>query len=813
MPSGRQILRGMPFWLGPEGIEQKSWLILSTRNTKGAIPGIEIKVQKGASFVCLAQFCDWDPLEEENYWTPRQPPPDLDDLQDIGRLLAEAVMLLEDGSEHRFPIRRRFEVDPPTFLGDHSCSMALPHQRDYSTDPPVIPAIWVTTLPNPKPDQILRAIRLEARGSDLLVICGLTLFHGHEDPLRYQRLSLYRITLPEGTEQAERWQVSVDLGVISRTFFQAPFQAEDWLKTTWGKSAKGGAAQVVGSPYLYVEVTATPDATLTLTDTQTGKQYAFNLSPELLREETALRQIPHLEILEKDKVWLQGRVVDDATGNPTPVRLAFRTKDGRYIPPYGYSSWTDTPPSREFGDLQSWWNRQAERPQFGNLKLGEDYFAYVDGSFQVELPVGEVYLEMTKGFEYEVVRQKLSITPDQSALSLRMPHFVDLRSQGWVTADTHVHMISPSSAVLEGQAEGLNLINLLAQQLGNQFSNVANLAQGSLHSRDGDTLVWMGTENRQHFFGHVGLLGGHGAPVFPMSAAGLGESFLGDPLWSTLSEWADACHARGGIAVAAHFPFPGAEWAASVVLGRIDALEVWPNTEHFNTLSYLEWYRYLNCGYRIPVVAGTDKLGNETAVGAQRTYAFLGQTAFNFSNWAHAVSRGNTFVSTGPLLQFHVDGHVPGEQILLGAGGGSVQVRAEARSYVPFHRLEVVLNGRVIASKQEQGGTRDMTLNEKIKVEGPGWLAARCAASASMATNHGRVISAHTSPVYLNVFGKELFSPRLAAYLITQIDYGESWVRKLAIQRDPESYARALKVFVDAREHLHRRLHQHSLER
>ena len=236
--------------------------------------------------------------------------------------------------------------------------------------------------------------------------------------------------------------------------------------------------------------------------------------------------------------------------------------------------------------------------EFGNLKLGEDYFAYVDGSFQVELPVGEIYLEMTKGFEYEAVRQQLSIAPNQTSLDLRIPRFVDLRSQGWVTADTHVHMISPSSAVLEGQAEGLNLINLLAQQLGTQFSNVANLAQESLHSRDGDTLVWMGTENRQHFFGHVGLLGGRGAPVFPMSAAGLGKSSLGDPLWSTLSEWADACHARGGIAVAAHFPYPGAEWAASVVLGRIDALEVWPNAEHFNTLSYLEWYRCSNCGYR-----------------------------------------------------------------------------------------------------------------------------------------------------------------------------------------------------------------------
>ena len=212
------------------------------------------------------------------------------------------------------------------------------------------------------------------------------------------------------------------------------------------------------------------------------------------------------------------------------------------------------------------------------------------------------------------------------------------------------------------------------------------------------------------------------------------------------------------------------------------------------------------------MVAGTDKLGNETAVGAQRTYAFLGPTEFNFDGWASAVRRGNTFVSTGPLLQFQVDGHMPGEQINLGAGGGSVQIRAQARSYLPFNRLEVVLNGRVIASKQEQSGTRDMTLNEKVLVKGPGWLAARCAASSSMATNHGRVISAHTSPVYLNVAGEELFSPKLAAYLITQIDYGESWVRKLAIQRDPESYARALKVFADARRQLHQRLHEHGVQ-
>ena len=35
-----------------------------------------------------------------------------------------------------------------------------------------------------------------------------------------------------------------------------------------------------------------------------------------------------------------------------------------------------------------------------------------------------------------------------------------------MTADTHVHFLSPSTAVLEAQAEGLNLVNLLAAQWG-----------------------------------------------------------------------------------------------------------------------------------------------------------------------------------------------------------------------------------------------------------------------------------------------------------------------------------------------------------
>ena len=45
-----------------------------------------------------------------------------------------------------------------------------------------------------------------------------------------------------------------------------------------------------------------------------------------------------------------------------------------------------------------------------------------------------------------------------------------------MTADTHTHFLSPTTALLEAQAEGLNLINLLAAQWGALYTNVGDLS-------------------------------------------------------------------------------------------------------------------------------------------------------------------------------------------------------------------------------------------------------------------------------------------------------------------------------------------------
>jgi hypothetical protein len=818
-PTGRQNFRGIPFRLGPDDVSKKCWVTLSARTNSWTTTSIEVPLDREANFVCIASFCDWDTRED---------PKSGEDLAErVGQQLAEAVLVYDDGSEAKFPLRRRFEVNAPSLNWGHLPFNSLSHRQDAPrrlTDPlrsgmdwgwlqkaqedntygqDVLPGamfvgsvgtLWISALANPKPLQKIRTLRLRSTADDLFFLCGVTLFHGRDNPLRLERLSVYRITLPEAvTETMDRWKLDIDLGVVARTYVLAGFDHEAWLQSPAAGLGEH-APDPKGSPYLYVELAATPDATLVLTDTRTGKRYEFAVRETGDGHEVkATVGVASVQIVERERVKLRGLVVDAAAHRPTPVRLAFRSKEGRYIPPYGHR--------QEIND--AWFEDYG-----ADIKLMDSSFAYVGGEFEIELPVGEVLVEITKGFEYTPVRKKLQIEAGQQELKLELSRFTDLRSKGWITADTHVHFLSPTTAILEGEAEGVNLINLLAAQWGDLFTNVADLHYGSLRSRSGDTLVQVSTENRQHVLGHLSSLG---VPVSPMSVGGPEESYLGDPLWNTMSGWADASHDRGGLVVAPHFPNPNGELAAEIALGKIDAVEIFQMSPAFNTLQIFDWYRYLNCGYRLPTVGGTDKMGAYMPVGANRTYAYLGDQEFNFANWAKSVRAGNTFSTTGPLLLFEVDGHKPGSEIVIGSGGAIVEVHAEARSFVPFHRVEIISNGKVVASREDKAGTRDLTLKEPIRLDGPGWLAARCSSRYGPTTSWYFAVAAHTSPVYVLVAGKELFSPETAAYMLTLIDGAQTWIENLAIRPDLERFEKIRKTFSDARERLHRKMHEHGI--
>jgi hypothetical protein len=254
---------------------------------------------------------------------------------------------------------------------------------------------------------------------------------------------------------------------------------------------------------------------------------------------------------------------------------------------------------------------------------------YIPGETLVDLPIGKVYLEISKGFEIAPVRQIKKITPVTEEIIIELERVLPWRERGWVSADTHVHFLSPHSALLEGSGEGVNIVNLLASQWGELMTNVGDFdGRTTLGSKemggDGEYLVRVGTENRQHILGHISLLGYEGNIITPMTTGGPDEAALGDPVETLLTEWAMQCKAQNGVVILPHFPDPRAEFAAAIVSGNVDGVEMTAWSELYRGIdpySLVDWYRFLNNGYLVAAVGGTDKMAASTAVGSVRTYA------------------------------------------------------------------------------------------------------------------------------------------------------------------------------------------------
>ncbi|KKK94717.1 hypothetical protein LCGC14_2680060, partial [marine sediment metagenome] len=169
-----------------------------------------------------------------------------------------------------------------------------------------------------------------------------------------------------------------------------------------------------------------------------------------------------------------------------------------------------------------------------------------------------------------------------------------------------MHFISPHTAALQAQGEGVNVVNLLASQWGRLFTNVGDI-RGRVNVLEEDTIVYVGTENRNHMLGHMSMLGTKGQPVYPMCDGGPGESWLGDPDWMTLADWARENKRKGGVVIRPHYPYCGhTEDPVPILAGLVDALEI--GGLRGTDFAVQEWYRYLNCGYRVAVVGGTDKM-------------------------------------------------------------------------------------------------------------------------------------------------------------------------------------------------------------
>ena len=152
----------------------------------------------------------------------------------------------------------------------------------------------------------------------------------------------------------------------------------------------------------------------------------------------------------------------------------------------------------------------------------------------------------------------------------------------------------------------------------------------------------------------------------------------------------------------AHFPYPNGECPVDVALGKIDAFDILTTGDPFELHPTLRriykmhgpkvydmapidvYYSYLNCGFRVSASAGSDKMSPTVPMGSARVYVKTGSTV-DYPSWVKGIRKGNTFISTAPLIEIDVDGRGPGDDIRvseasIGRGGYEVTVRAQ----IPF---------------------------------------------------------------------------------------------------------------------------------
>ncbi|GAA1781606.1 CehA/McbA family metallohydrolase [Actinomadura chokoriensis] len=698
------------------------------------------------------------PVDEEFEWVlfaHALEQPDLFEGAPVGETVARYTLRYADGTAETVPVRQRFEIGPTPRLWEgrpipldwgQTPFLALPdaqHRLMHRTcgrydaagarfvdiddpqarSPYVLPyRFYLWPWRNPHPGRRVAAIEIASAGPSVL-IGAVTLSRLAEDPFGRTVSRELVFSLAEGSVD-EDVAVVVDRGTATYAY-RTVDDASLSTPPGWGGSTDPRTG--------YVRVAATPSATVSLEVGGTGTA-AFTWGDILDQGELTTADGTRWRLPEAGRAWIKGTIVDDATGEPLACRLHFHTPDGVPLAPYGHHAHINSDGNT--------WNLDIG----GDVRLGQRTYAYVDGEFEGWLPHGRVIVEAAHGFDYVPLREEVVISPGQRTLELRLKPFHDPEADGYAAGDTHVHFVSTHGAELEARGEGVRVTNLLMSQWGHLYTNTEDFTGHPHTSADGRTHVFAGQENRTAMLGHINLLGLR-TQVRPWTTGGAEEADLGGGLETTLAHWADECRAQGGTVVLAHFPVPNGEAAALIATGRLDGVEMIA----YDDYNIAQYYRYLNAGYRLTLVGGTDKMSSEVPIGLVRTYARVPDPAtMDYWDWCAAVRSGDTVVTSGPHLRLSVDGAAPGAVL---TGAPTVRGTAEFHSIFPVDRLEIVVNGIVAGSRRWDEPVETGTLDVDLAVGESSWVAARCYGPGDGIARHRdvweRPIMAHTSPVYV----------------------------------------------------------------
>ncbi len=487
----------------------------------------------------------------------------------------------------------------------------------------------------------------------------------------------------------------------------------------------------------------------------------------------------------------------DSDGQPTAARVYLTGSDGLAHSPSG--------------SLQ-----RIARPTgiYNGIEYGtghSEYFFHADSSFEVVLPAGKTVIEAVRGLEYAPVRHELDLQAQPHSMELKLDHRLPLYQKGFYSADSHIHanyinneVIDLEDIQLQVKAEGLDIANMM---VANSFSGIVHdlrFFEGRPHrsSKGRKVLYWNEEMRNLRIYGHMSF--------FNLKEL-VHRLFTGFPGTKHFEDYppnytqAKAAREQGGAVAYVHPSWNddfvrthAREFPVDLALGQVDALDVLSNADERASMKL--WYRVLNCGFRCAVSAGTDAFTNlmlAFLLGGDRVYVHV-PGKFTYEKWIENYKSGKSFATNGPMLELTVDGRRPGEELQL-KSPARVSIRAEATALWPLDQLEIVANGRVVASQKATGDRHRIVYSGNVSLERSSWIAARVTGPDHRMLVNDRYAFAHTSPVYCLVANQPITSATDAAFWVDWIDQLIGRVREVGVFATPEKRESVVALFQRAR--------------
>jgi TolB protein len=486
---------------------------------------------------------------------------------------------------------------------------------------------------------------------------------------------------------------------------------------------------------------------------------------------------------------LHVRVLDAETGATLHARIYGKAADGKFYAP---------------------------RDAYSRLGRGAEHVFHTNGEYTVDAPAGRMKIEAAHGFDYFPGETEVEAVAGRTvAATISLRRMADPRRNGWFGGSTHVHMNyggnlhnTPENLVFMSRAEGMDVVMNLAANKDNRILDHQYFVKGGGEHPStrglADVKMHMGEEYRPPFYGHVFFLGLKDHLISPFTTGYEGTGI--ESLYPSNTDMFRKARAQGALNGYVH-AFSG---DSDPLAGDLGVAKGFPVDAALGTVECIEWsgagrgqlgvwHHALNNDLAIIPTGGEDSISNLhriKLVGSVRTFVQSG--GLSISAWFDALRAGKSYFSTGPLLEFTINGKGPGEQIKFPATGGTIHIEARAQSIGPLTKAVIHRNGKEWKHLPLSDGGHRASLKESVSAGDSAWYSLYVEGPPYRRLD-GEFPQAATNTVRIYTGDKKIRNAESARYFQRWIDKLTAMAKEWPWWRSGEEQKHVLAQFEEAR--------------